>query len=83
MFSLLRLVIWLCGVAVVAYFVLGYFGYQVNLDYFKASKDSCQQELLKCQKELVKTGVEGAKEKCEFQCIDPKILIHKEQKEAN
>lgn len=78
MFTLLRLAIWVTGFVVVSYFVLGYFGYHVNLDYFKASKEACQQELLQCQKDLVKTGVEGAKEKCHIECIDPKLIIKSE-----
>lgn len=79
MFTILRFVIWLCGVAVVSYFVLGYFGYQVNLEYFQASKEACQQELLQCQKDLVKTGVEGVREKCHIECIDANLIIKREQ----
>jgi type VI protein secretion system component VasF len=79
MFSLIRLFIWLVGFAVVSYFVLGYFGYQVNLDYFQASKDACQKELLQCQKDLVKSGVEGAREKCHIECIDPSLIIKREE----
>ncbi len=75
MFSIIRFGIWLVGFAVVSYFVMGYFGYEVNLDYFKESKDACQAELLQCQKDLVKTGVEGAREKCHIECIDPGLII--------
>ena len=79
MFTILRFVIWLCGVAVVAYFVLGYFGYEVNMEYFRASRSTCQRELMQCQKELVKTGVEGAREKCHIECIDPDLIIKKSE----
>ena len=78
MFSLIRLIIWLAGVGVVTHFVLGYFGYKINLEYFQANKDTCQQELLQCQKDLVKGGVEGAKENCHIECIDPSLLIKKQ-----
>lgn len=79
MFTIIRFAIWLTGLAVVSYFVMGYFGYRVNLDYFAASKESCQQELLQCQKDLVKTGVEGAREKCHIECIDPTLIIKHEE----
>ncbi len=79
MFTLIRFAIWLVGLAVVTYFVMGYFGYQVNLEYFQASKEACQQELLQCQKDLVKTGVEGVREKCHIECIDPALIIKREE----
>lgn len=77
MFTLIRFAIWLVGFSVVTYFVMSYFGYQVNLEYFQVSKEACQQELLQCQKDLIKTGVEGAKEKCHIECIDPSLIIRK------
>lgn len=79
MFSLIRLIIWLTGFIVISHFVLGYFGYRINLEYFKQSKDTCQQEILQCQKDLVKNGVEGVKENCRIECIDPKLIIKEER----
>lgn len=75
MFSLLKLVIWICGVAVIAYFVLGYFGYEVNRDYFRSSKAACQQKLEACQKDLIHNGIDNAK--CNLDCADPKLIIKK------
>lgn len=79
MFSLIRLIIWVTGLAVVTYFVMGYFGYTINLEYFKANKENCQKELLQCQKDLIQSGVEGAKEKCHLECLDPKLIIKNEE----
>ena len=50
---------------VIAYFVLPYFGYTVNTGYFHESKDSCQEKLAQCQKDLIKSGLDGAKETCD------------------
>lgn len=76
-FSLLKLLVWLAGVAVVGYFVMGYFGYDVNWSYWNERKVACEEKLTECRKGLVKGGVDGAKESCKFQCIDPKVLIKK------
>lgn len=77
MFSLLKLVIWITGVAVIAYFVLPYFGYELNWNYWNEQKADCQEKLAACQKDLLKTGIEGARKTCEWNCVDPKILIRK------
>ncbi|MBI2439633.1 MAG: hypothetical protein HYV45_03495 [Candidatus Moranbacteria bacterium] len=78
-FGIIKLIVWMAGVAAIAYFVLPYFGYTVNTDYFHESKDSCQEKLTQCQNNLIKSGLDGAKETCDFQCLDPKILIKKEE----
>lgn len=66
----------MAGIALVAYFVLPYFGYEVNLNYFTESKTACQERLNKCSKELVEQGTKNAK--CDFNCIDPKLIIKKQ-----
>jgi len=76
--GLIKLIVWLAGVAVIAYFALPYFGYAINTDYFSESQASCREKFDQCQKNLVKGGLEGVKEKCEWQCIDPKLLIKKQ-----
>lgn len=73
MFGLLKFVIWICGLAVVAYFALGYFGYEVNLNYFSESKAKCEEKLKECTNELVHQGTDNAE--CDFNCVDPKIII--------
>lgn len=80
MFSLIKLIIWFAGVAVVAYFALPYFGYEVNMNYFNERKVACQEKLTQCRQDLVQSGIQGAKEKCNFQCVDPKLLINKSEK---
>ena len=77
MFHLLKLVIWIAGIAVVAYFALPYIGYEVNMNYFTESKAACQERLNQCSKELVEQGTKNAK--CDFNCLDPKLIIKKQQ----
>lgn len=76
MFHLIKLVIWVAGIAVVAYFALPYFGYELNTDYFNESKEACQERLNQCTKELVEQGTKNAK--CDFDCVDPKLIIKKQ-----
>lgn len=76
-FGLLKMIVWLAGVITVAYFALPYFGYEINLHYWSERKLACQEKLKECQKDLVKNGIEGAKENCNIQCVDPKLLIKK------
>ncbi|HAR99722.1 MAG: hypothetical protein US57_C0003G0030 [Candidatus Moranbacteria bacterium GW2011_GWC2_37_73] len=76
MFHLIKFAIWLAGIAVVAYFTLPYFGYEVNLNYFNESKSVCQQKLNDCSKEFIKQGTQNAK--CDLNCVDPKLIIEKQ-----
>ncbi len=76
-FSLFRLAIWLTGAAVIGYFVMQHFGYEVNWRYYDERKIVCQEKLQQCQKDIIKTGLQGARETCNFQCVDPSILIRK------
>lgn len=75
MFHLIKLIIYIVGLAVAAYFLLPYFGYEINLNYFNESKEKCQEELNLCAKEYIEQGTKNAK--CEFQCADPKLIINK------
>ena len=75
MFKLLKLIIWITGTIVVALFVLNYFGYEVNKNYFNESKVKCQQKLDECKKELIHQGIDNAQ--CNFECVDPKLIIKK------
>lgn len=77
MFKLLKLVIWIAGIIVVTIFVLNYFGYEINKNYFNESKKKCQEKLEACQKELIHQGLDNAK--CDFQCVNPKLIIRKRQ----
>ena len=75
MFSLVKLAIWIAGILVITYFVLGYFGYEPNMNYFQESKTKCEEKVKECGKNLVQDGTNNAK--CDFQCVDPKIIIKK------
>ncbi len=81
-FSLLKLVIWIAGVGVIAYYGLPYVGYEVNTEYFEERKDECRKELDHCRKELFQGGVDGVRENCDLACVDPKILIKKQGSET-
>ncbi len=79
-FGLIKLVVWFLGVATLAYIALPYFGYEVNWNYWNESKATCEERLRSCQRDLIKSGLEGAKEKCDFKCVDTKSLIQKKAK---
>lgn len=75
MFKLLKLIIWTAGTIVVALFVLNYFGYEINRNYFNESKAKCQEQLEACRNELIHQGLDNAQ--CDFQCVNPKLIIKK------
>ena len=77
-FSLLKLIIWLAGVGVIAYFMLPYFDYELNWNYWNERKVVCQEALKQCRQDIFKNGWNGAKETCNWQCIDPKLIIKKQ-----
>ncbi len=78
-FFLGRLIIWAAGLLVVGYAVMGFLGYEVNRSYFEQSKTACEDRLRECRQTLIKKGIEGAKENCEFECVEPKLLIQKQE----
>jgi len=75
MFHIIKNIIWIVGFIVVGGFVLNYFGYEINKNYFQERKNDCQDRLKKCQSELIHQGLDNAK--CNFNCIDPKLIIKK------
>ena len=77
MFGLIKAIIWIVGFVVVSIFILDYFGYKVNNNYFNESKQRCLEQLNECKDEYIKQGIENAK--CNFDCVDPKLIIQKEE----
>ena len=75
MFKLIKLIIWLAGLVAVTLFLLNYFGYEVNKNYFNESKAKCLEKLDKCKTEYIEQGTKNAK--CDFNCVDPKLIIKK------
>lgn len=75
MFSILKSIIWLVGLVVVAHFVMGYFGYAVNFDYFKESRDECEERLKTCREEFFAKGYEN--KDCSLNCLDQTKFIIK------
>ena len=75
MFHLLKSIIWMAGIVVVGIFILNYFGYKFNTHYFNESKAACQERLNQCSRELIEQGTKNAK--CDFNCVDPKLIIKK------
>lgn len=75
MFSLLKLIIWIAGVIAIAYFVLPYFGYALNVNYWNESKATCQEKLNQCQKDIIQTGFNDA---CDWKCVDPRLIVRKQ-----
>ena len=83
MFSIIKLIIWVAGVLALTYLTLPYFGYEVNWNYYNERKAVCQEKLNQCRKDLIQSGIQGAKDKCDFQCVDSNSLIKKQQINAN
>ena len=78
MINLIKTIIWIAGVLVVAYFVLGYFGYEPNYNYIQESKAKCKEKAGQCGKELVKEGTENSQCYTSFwKCADLKLIIKK------
>lgn len=75
MFHLLRSVIWIVGFVAVSAFVLNYFGYEINKNYFQERKSDCQEKLKQCQSNLLHQGLDNAQ--CSINCIDPRLIIKK------
>ena len=79
-FGLIKLIVWLAGVVTISYFALPYFGYQVNLGYWQERQVACKEKIEACQRDLIKTGIEGVKETCDIRCVNAKSLIQKIEK---
>lgn len=77
MIKLLKLIIWIAGIVVVTLFVLDYFGYEANRNYFQECKKKCQKKIEECKKELIHQGIDNAK--CDFNCVNPKLIINKKK----
>lgn len=75
MISLLKLTIWIAGTIVVAYFFLGFFGYEFNRNYFSYSQEQCQGKLKECSDKVIHQGIDNAD--CDFRCVNPKLIIKK------
>jgi len=75
MFHLIKFLIWLAGIALIAYITLPYFGYEVNMKYFTQSKETCQKRVSDCSKQIVEQGTKNAK--CDLNCVDPTLIIKK------
>lgn len=75
MISLIKSIIWIVGTLAVAVYVLNYFGYEPNMNYFNESKAKCEEKLKDCGKELVANGTNNAQ--CDIKCVDPQLIIKK------
>lgn len=75
MFHILKFIVWMAGIIIVGVFVLKYFGYSVNMNYFNERKAACQERLNQCSKELIEQGTKNAK--CDLNCVDPNLIIKK------
>lgn len=74
MFELIKSVVWVAAALLVAYYAMGFLGYEVNSEYFTYSKNQCEQKLKDCTQKL--SGSDSLKN-CDFKCVDPKLIIKK------
>lgn len=75
MIELIKSIIWIAGLLFIAYFMLGYFGYEINSQYFTYSKKQCEERLTECTNNLVHQGLDNVK--CNINCVDPQLIIKK------
>lgn len=75
MISLIKGIIWLAGLCVVACFILGYFGYEPNWNYFSQTKATCEEKLAECTSNAIHQGIDNVQ--CNFNCVDPQLIIKK------
>jgi len=77
MFHLLKNIIWIVGFIVIVAFVLNYFGYEINKNYFQERKNDCKDKVSECKSELLHQGIDNAQ--CDFNCINPKLIIREKK----
>ena len=75
MFHLIKTIVLIIGCLTIAYFSLGYFGYEVNQEYFNYSKEKCEQEIRECTAMLL--NKDQKENDCHILCVDPKLIIKK------
>ncbi|MDO9231832.1 MAG: hypothetical protein Q7U36_05160 [bacterium] len=75
MFSIVKFAIWIVLFLAATYFVLKFFGYDVNREYFSGTRKQCEERLKECTNDIFHQGVDNAK--CDFNCVDPKLIIKK------
>jgi hypothetical protein len=75
MLDIIKSIIWIAGIVVVAYFAMGYFGYEVNSEYFTFSKKKCEEKMSQCANEFLRKGLDNAR--CDLKCVDPELIIKK------
>jgi len=77
MFDLIKSLIWIAIMLMLAYFIMGYFGYEPNLDYFATSKEACQKKITDCTNNVIHNGIDSTG-KCNFNCVNPQLIIKKQ-----
>jgi len=77
MFSILKSVLWIVVVLALAYYIMGYFGYEINKNYFTYSKQKCEEKIRSCTDNLIHQGIDNATSKCDLVCVDPQLIINK------
>ncbi|MDO8241130.1 MAG: hypothetical protein Q7T51_04090 [Candidatus Moranbacteria bacterium] len=76
MFDLLKSIVWIVVMLALAYFIMSYFGYEPNLEYFSTSKEACQAKIKDCTNNVIHNGIDNA-DKCNFNCVNPELIIKK------
>ncbi|MEI6650751.1 MAG: hypothetical protein WCL23_04960 [Candidatus Moraniibacteriota bacterium] len=77
MFQLLRLAIWIAGIATLTMFGLRYFGYEPNWQYWNQQKTLCTETFTACRSTVIRKGLEGAQKECQLNCFDPRMFVLK------
>ena len=75
MFYILKTIVWIVLILAAAYFIMGYFGYSINTEYFSYSQAKCQERIKNCTDNLIHQGIDNVK--CDINCVSPNLIIKK------
>ncbi len=76
MFDIIKSILWIAVILVLAYFVMNYYGYRINMDYFSYSQKQCEEKITECTNAVFHKGIDNA-DKCNFNCVNPQLIIKK------
>ena len=74
-FDIIKSIISILVLIAIVYFLLNFFGYEINQEYFSYSKKQCEQKLQDCTDSLIHNGIDNVK--CNMNCVEPKLIIKK------
>lgn len=73
-----KFIIWIAVLVVINLLILNYFGYTVNKDFLRETKENCKKTFDDCKKENEERAEKGTgNTKCDYYCIGNNLIIKK------